>query len=137
MLFRSIKDFCITDHNINKTSFKILCGQGFYVRSLARDLAIDLKTYGHISSLKRSKVGKFSEKTSILLDDLLKIGQSELEFNFIYSSISMLDDILAYEVEKESDLIDLSLGKQIFINNEKLIKKALSSDKKKIGRAHV
>ena len=34
----------------------------------------------------------------------------------------MLDDILAYEVEKESDLIDLSLGKKIFINKEKLIK---------------
>ena len=55
-----IEDLCITDHIINKTSFKILCGQGFYVRSLARDLAIDLKTYGHISSLKRSKVGKLS-----------------------------------------------------------------------------
>ena len=55
-----IENLSITDHCINKTSFKILCGQGFYVRSLARDLAIDLKTYGHISSLKRSKVGKFN-----------------------------------------------------------------------------
>ena len=42
----------------------------------------------------------------------------------------MLDDILAYEVEKESDLFDLSLGKKIFVNKEKLIKKPLSSDKK-------
>ena len=50
-----IEDLCITDQSINKTSFKILCGQGFYVRSLARDLAIDLKTYGHISSLKGQK----------------------------------------------------------------------------------
>ena len=75
-------------------------------------------------------MGNFSCKSSILLDDLLKIGQSEPGFNFIYSSISMLDDILAYEVEKESDLIDLSLGKQIFINNQKLIKKALNSDNK-------
>ena len=33
----------------------------------------------------------------------------------------MLDDILAYEVEKRNDLIDLSLGKKIFINKEKLI----------------
>ena len=65
-----------------------------------------------------------------MLDDILKIRQSEFEFNCIHSSISMLDDILAYEVEKESDLIDLSLGKKIFINNQKLIKTALSSDKK-------
>ena len=65
-----------------------------------------------------------------MLDDLLKIRQSELEFNCVYPSISMLDDILAYEVEKESDLFDLSLGKKIFIDKEKLIKKKLSSDNK-------
>ena len=65
-----------------------------------------------------------------MLDDLLKIGQSELEFNFIHSSLSMLDDILAYEVEEERDLYDLSLGKKIFINKKKLIKSSLNSDKK-------
>ena len=114
----------------NTSAFFIECGKGFYVRSLARDLAHKLDTFGHATEIKRTKVGNFNSKSSILLDDLLKIGQSELEFNFIYSSISMLDDILAYEVEKESDLIDLSLGKQIFINNEKLIKQVLSSDNK-------
>ena len=127
-----IEDLYITHHCINKTSFKILCGQGFYVRSLARDLAIDLKTYGHISSLKRSKVGKFSEKNSILLDDLLKIGQTHGEINCISTTISMLDDILAYEVEELKDLKDLSLGKSIFINKKKLIKKPLNSDKEKL-----
>ena len=114
----------------NTSSFFIECGKGFYVRSLARDLAYKLDTFGHTIEIKRTEVGNFNNKTSILLDDLLKIGQSEFEFNFIYSSTSMLDDILAYEVEKESDLIDLSLGKKIFINNQKLIKTALSSDNK-------
>ena len=116
--------------NNNTSNFFIECGKGFYVRSLARDLALKLDTFGHATEIKRTKVGNFYSKSSILLDDLLKIGQSELEFNFIHPSISMLDDILAYEVEKESDLIDLSLGKQIFINNEKLIKKALNLDNK-------
>ena len=60
-----IENLTIINHSTNKTSFKILCGKGFYVRSFARDFALDLKTYGHISSLKRSKVGKFTEKTSI------------------------------------------------------------------------
>ena len=115
-----IEDLYITEHSLNKTSFKILCGQGFYVRSLARDLAIDLKTYGHISSLKRSKVGKFTEKTSILLDDLLKIGQRHKEINCIFPSISMLDDILAYEIVDENDLKDISTGKTIKIDEKKL-----------------
>ena len=44
----------------------------------------------------------------------------------------MLDDILAYEVEERKDLNDLSLGKSIFINKEKLIKRPLSSDKEKL-----
>ena len=128
-----IEDLCITDHSINKTSFKILCGQGFYVRSLARDLAIDLKTYGHISSLKRSKVGKFSEKNSILLDDLLKIGQTHEEINCISTTISMLDDILAYEIEEKLDIENLSFGRSIKIDERKIINpSSINLDKKNI-----
>ena len=128
-----IEDLCITDHTINKTSFKILCGQGFYVRSLARDLAIDLKTYGHISSLKRSKVGKFSEKNSILLDDLLKIGQTHEEINCISTTISMLDDILAYEIEEKLDIENLSFGRSIKIDERKIINpSSINLDKKNI-----
>ena len=119
--------------SINNTSeFLIECGKGYYVRSLARDIAHKLDTYGHIIELKRVKVGKFTDKASILLDDLLKIGQSEFEFNCIHSSISMLDDILAYEVEEKKDLNNLSLGKSIFINKNKLIKKPLNSDKEEL-----
>jgi len=128
-----IENLCITDHSINKTSFKILCGQGFYVRSLARDLAIDLKTYGHISSLKRSKVGKFSEKNSILLDDLLKIGQMHEEINCISTTISMLDDILAYEIEEKLDIENLSFGRSIKIDENKIINSSsINLDKKNI-----
>ena len=128
-----IEDLCITDQSINKTSFKILCGQGFYVRSLARDLAIDLKTYGHISSLKRSKVGKFSEKNSILLDDLLKIGQTHEEINCISTTISMLDDILAYEIEEKLDIENLSFGRSIKIDERKIINpSSINLDKKNI-----
>ena len=116
-----IEDLRITDHSINKTSFKIICGQGFYIRSLARDLAIDLKTYGHISYLKRSKVGKFTEKKSILLDDLLKIGQRHNKINCILPTISMLDDILAYEIEEQLDIDNLSYGRSIKIDEKKII----------------
>ena len=116
-----VENISITKHSKDKTSFKILCGKGFYVRSFARDFALDLKTYGHISSLKRSKVGKFKEKTSILLDDLLKIGQTHEGINFISPTISMLDDILAYEIEEKMDIENLSFGRSIKIDEEKII----------------
>jgi len=127
-----LKSITFLFSNINTSSFEIDCGKGFYVRSLARDIACKLGTYGHVVELKRTKVSHFNEKTSILLDDILKIGQSEFEFNCIHSSISMLDDILAYEVEEKKDLNDLSLGKSIFINKKKLIKKPLNSDKEEL-----
>ena len=128
-----VEDLRITNHRLDRTSFKILCGQGFYIRSLARDLAIDLKTYGHISSLKRSKVGKFSEKNSILLDDLLKIGQTHEEINCISTSVSMLDDILAYEIEEKLDIENLSFGRSIKIDERKIINpSSINLDKKNI-----
>jgi len=36
------------------------CAKGFYVRSLARDLALELGTLGHVSALRRTASGGFS-----------------------------------------------------------------------------
>ncbi len=127
-----LKEIQFNGSKYDISEFAIVCSKGYFVRSLARDIAKKLGTLGHVVELKRMKVGIFDYKSSILLDDLLKIGQSEFEFNYIHSSISMLDDILAYEVEEKKDLIDLSLGKTIFINKAKLIKKPLNSDKKEL-----
>ena len=116
-----VKDLKLLDHNYKSTKFEIICGKGFYIRSLARDLAKELGTYGHISALERLKVGKFTKETSILLDDLLKIGQTLSEINCILPSISMLDDILACEIEDLIDLKEISKGKSIKIDENKLV----------------
>ena len=98
------------------TKIKIKCGKGFYVRSFARDLAEKLDSKGHVHSLKRTKVGKFNINNANLLDDLLKIRQRLHEFRGFHSSVSMLDDILAYEVDDEESKLNLSHGKEININ---------------------
>ena len=98
------------------TKIQIKCGKGFYVRSFARDLAEKLDSKGHVHSLKRTKVGKFNINNANLLDDLLKIGQRLHEFRGFHSSVSMLDDILAYEVDDEESKLNLSHGKEININ---------------------
>ena len=98
------------------TKIKIKCGKGFYVRSFARDLAEKLDSKGHVHSLKRTQVGKFNINNANLLDDLLKIGQRLHEFRGFHSSVSMLDDILAYEVDDEKSKLNLSHGKEININ---------------------
>ena len=118
--------------NIKFSKFKINCGKGFYIRSFARDLAQSLGTKGHITALKRLKVGKFTLKNANLLDDLLKIGQTLSEFNGFRTSVSMLDDILAYEIDDEKNLLSISQGKLIKINLDKLINPTLDSTDGKI-----
>tara|TARA_B100001287_G_scaffold271206_1_gene271137 strand:+ start:116 stop:1021 length:906 start_codon:yes stop_codon:yes gene_type:complete len=132
-----VKNIRITNNYKNKTSFEIECGKGFYIRSLGRDLALSLGTYGHICHLERLNVGKFSKETSILLDDLLKISKRQELIDNLYSSVSMLDDILAYEIEKDNDLKNLSLGRSINIDEKKLFNfSTKSEDKNEIFLSH-
>ena len=102
------------------------CGKGFYVRSFARDLAEQLGTKGHIFSLKRTKVGKFCVENSILLDDLLKIRQTRIGFRVIHPSMTMLDDILACEIDDEKLMKKVSQGKSFKIDNSFFIKDSLN-----------
>ena len=114
------------------SKFFIRCGKGFYIRSFARDLGEKLSTKAHIISLKRIKVGKFEAKSANLLDDLLNIRQRLFEFRGFHSSSSMLDDILAYEIDDEKDITSISQGKSIKLNIEKLIKTPLNLTDEKI-----
>jgi tRNA pseudouridine55 synthase len=47
---------------------RIVCGKGFYVRSLAVDLGAALGTGGHVVSLRRTAVGPFTETLAVPLD---------------------------------------------------------------------
>ena len=50
----------------------IKCSKGTYIRSLARDIAYKLNTFGHLNSLARTSIGDFNEKNSIKFKDLEK-----------------------------------------------------------------
>jgi tRNA pseudouridine55 synthase len=47
------------------------CGKGTYVRSIARDLGRRLGTFGHVSALRRLRVGPFDEASMITLAELI------------------------------------------------------------------
>jgi len=51
--------------------FEVQSGKGVYMRSLARDLAVACGTVGHITVLRRLRVGPFAEKDAISLDKIL------------------------------------------------------------------
>jgi tRNA pseudouridine55 synthase len=50
--------------------FEARCGKGTYVRAIARDLGRSLGCYGHVSALRRTRVGPFFETDAVLLPDL-------------------------------------------------------------------
>ena len=50
--------------------FEVASGKGVYMRSLARDLARACGTVGHITALRRLRVGPFLEASAIPLDKL-------------------------------------------------------------------
>lgn len=70
-----ITDMPDADH----TEIRIVSGKGFYVRALARDLAFDLGCEGHISALRRTRVGSFTQETAITPDALEALGDTPAE----------------------------------------------------------
>lgn len=51
-----------------RATITIDCGKGTYVRSIARDLAAALGTVGHLTALRRTKLGRFAIASAILPD---------------------------------------------------------------------
>jgi tRNA pseudouridine55 synthase len=51
-------------------TFEVSCGKGTYVRSLARDLGRSLSCYGHVTALRRTRLGPFAETDAISLERL-------------------------------------------------------------------
>ena len=70
--------------------FEIACGGGTYIRSICRDIAHGLNTYGTMTALERIKSGYFTTQNSIDLDTFL---QSKNARDLLIKS----DDVLPYE----------------------------------------
>ena len=65
-----IKDLDMIDCQPTSATFRMGCTKGTYVRSFAVDLAARLGAIAHLSYLRRTSVGVFSEKDAILLAKL-------------------------------------------------------------------
>ncbi|MFM2129723.1 MAG: tRNA pseudouridine synthase, partial [Pseudomonadota bacterium] len=76
-------------------TFAVDCGKGTYVRALARDIALALGGLGHVSALRRTRVGPFTESGAIALDNLVALGHSAAAFEHLLPVETALDDIPA------------------------------------------
>lgn len=68
-----IFEFEITKINLPEIDFRVVCSKGTYIRSLAFDFGKALKSGGHLTALRRTKIGDFSVNNAIEPLDFEKI----------------------------------------------------------------
>ncbi len=99
-----------SDHAV----FELSCGKGSYVRAWVRDLALALGTCGHVSQLRRLRVGPFSIDAAISLEKLETLGHSPAALEHLRPIATALDGIPALAVTGQ-DSIRLRSGNPILI----------------------
>ena len=72
----TIKEFEITKIELPCIEFRIVCGKGTYIRSLAHDFGRSLNNGAHLSGLRRTKIGEFSVEDAISVLEFEKFIKS-------------------------------------------------------------
>lgn len=98
----------------NKYLFEISCSGGTYIRSICRDLAYSLNSLATMTSIFRTKCGKFLSENSITLDELKEIKEDAL-----IPLSEVFSDVYRYDLD-DSLYTKLCNGVKIPIENENL-----------------
>ena len=117
-----LKPRLVTIHNARLTAtpdadhsvIEIECGKGTYVRALARDLARMLGTRAHVTELRRTRVGAFTEDLAIGLEALENLCHTAAPLEALLPVETALDDIPELAVTTE-DAFRLTQGRSIVL----------------------
>ena len=92
----------------------IRTGKGVYVRSMARDIAVLLGAEGHVSALRRERVGPFSTENAVTLDFLTDLVHRDAAFEGLLPVATALDDIPELAIT-DQDAFSLRQGRPIVL----------------------
>ena len=67
----TIETFEITKIDLPKVAFRVVCSKGTYIRSLAFDFGKALNSGGHLSELRRTKIGDFKVENGMKIDEFI------------------------------------------------------------------
>lgn len=88
------------------------CSSGTYIRALARDLGKALNVGGHLTALRRTRIGKYSLDQAQQLEDLTAESLDVLDISQAAKQQFALRNLTDQEV------VDLRHGKRLKANNE-------------------
>jgi tRNA pseudouridine55 synthase len=98
--------------------FECDCGQGTYIRSIARDMGRALGTFGHIVNLRRTHVGPFCASDMIPLEKLRELGHNDAGPQGLLACLrplqTALDDIPALAVN-QAEAARLRQGQSVIL----------------------
>jgi tRNA pseudouridine55 synthase len=66
-----ISAFEITGIDLPDVHFRVACSKGTYIRSLAHDFGKALNNGGHLSALRRTKIGEFDVKNAHTIEEVI------------------------------------------------------------------
>lgn len=114
-----IERLALVEHDAEGSSvLEADCGKGTYVRALARDLGRRLGCFGHVSVLRRTRVGPFTDSQTISLAKLQEMSHSAAGREAVLAALkpveTALDDIPALAVSG-SDAARLKRGQAVLM----------------------
>ena len=68
----TISVFEITNINMPEVHFRVVCGSGTYIRSLAHDMGAALGCGAYLSELKRTRIGEYSVDDAVTMEGFLQ-----------------------------------------------------------------
>ena len=68
----TISEFEVTNINLPKVDFRVVCSKGTYIRSLAYDFGNALNSGAHLSALRRTRIGEFSVNNAVSVEQFIK-----------------------------------------------------------------
>ena len=93
----------LLDCNENRFEFKMSCGPGTYVRSIARDIAHTCKTVATVDMIRRARASGWTIKDSVTLDFLENLVNNGGDVGkYLMSVDSGLGDIPVLNLDKDA-----------------------------------
>lgn len=71
-----IDELELLEYSPESITIRVVCSKGTYIRALARDIGVALNTGGHLTALRRTRVGNISIEQCLNVEDAIKILES-------------------------------------------------------------
>lgn len=74
----TVESLKLVAFSAESAAFEAECGKGTYVRAIARDIGRDLGCLGHVTELRRTRVGPFGEDDTVSLEELRELAEGQI-----------------------------------------------------------